>query len=107
MILHRYDEPQCADASEMLLSREEAMLNRPPLPYNGSILVRRLVGVEHLVDGGVAGRVRANAPPHAIELFHNGREAVRRNQLQAAIGALFSVWFLVRITHPAAFKSSI
>src|SRR5947207_2104343 len=83
------------------------MLDGPSFAQDGALGVRRLVAVEHLVDGRIADRVRANAPAEAVELFHNAVVAVRGNQLQAAISAVVSVRFLVGVAHPAAFKSSV
>ena len=75
MVLHRQDEVELLHARELHPSRYEQVFDCPALAGDRVFGIGGLVGIQHLVDGGVADRVGGGAPAAIRE--HHRQLAVR------------------------------
>ena len=66
-----------------------------------------LVGVEDQVDGGIADRMRRDAPVLAIQLANRRDVTLGVDGLQSAIRAVLVPRLFVEIAHQPAFESAV
>src|SRR5204863_6450097 len=86
---------------------DEEVLDRPALAADRAVAVCSSVGVQHLVDRGVAHRVRSDAPAEAVQLAHDGNVVLHRHDLDPLELPTLAERLLVGRAHMPAFESAV
>ena len=107
VVLRRDCEVERLHARIVVGPADEEVLDRPALAADRAVAVRCGVGVEHLIDRGVAHRVRGDAPAEAVQLAHCGDVLGERHDLDSLELAAFAERFLVGRAHVPAFESAV
>src|SRR5205823_11813533 len=88
-------------------ARDEEMLDRPAPVLDRALAIRRLVGIEHFVDRGVAYRMCRHAPAEAVEFQHHRAVLAAWHYLDALDLAAAAVGLGVRLAHVAALEAAV
>src|SRR5271170_4862211 len=107
MILHGNEKTESIDASEMLLARQESVLDRPSTILDRLFAVRGFVSGQDFINRGIADGVRGYTPSETIQLLHDFGVTIGRNQFESTKCAVLSVRLFVGLAHPSALKASI
>ena len=100
-------EAEGAEAFEVVGGGDEAVLDRPPRLANRVPGIGLLVGIEDQVDGGVAHRVRRDAPAEGVQFVDDSLKDIGGHRLEAVEGSSPAPRLLVGVAHPSTLESPV
>ncbi len=91
----------------MIRPPDEGVLDRPASADDRPFVAGAFVGVEDQVDGGIADRMRRDAPILAVELANRGDVTFGVDRLEAAERAVLVPGLFVKVAHQPAFEAPV